>query len=340
MKSPAYFRESFHPFALVLWPLSLLFGLVAGIRRLAYRVGLLRVHRVGRPVIVIGNITVGGTGKTPLVSWAARHLQRMGLRPGVVSRGYGGTATTWPQQVRADSDPRVVGDEAVLVARHAGCPVAVGPDRVAAARALLTHQSCDILLSDDGLQHYALGRDLEIAVLDGVRRLGNGMRLPAGPLREGPRRLRSVDMVVVNGQGMAGEFSARLRPGAAVNLVTGERRALRAFRGIPVHAVAGIGHPARFFDMLGHAGLEVMTQPFGDHHRFAQKDVSFCDGAPVLMTEKDAVKCEGFAETNHWSVPVELQPDAGFVRQFTHAVEELVSGQETARHSRMPDLQG
>ena len=253
---------------------------------------------------------------------------------------YGGNATSWPQQVRPDSDTAVVGDEAVLIARWTGCPVAVGPDRVMAARALLKHNRCDLLLSDDGLQHYALHRDLEIAVIDGVRRLGNGLLLPAGPLREGPWRLRKVDMVVVNGQGMKGEFSSRLRTREAVNLVTGERRPVRNFRTTPVHAVAGVGNPTRFFDMLEHLGLTVTPHPFPDHHGFAPGDFAFGDAAPVLMTEKDAVKCERFAEPNFWSVPVEAQPEAEFVQQFTHAVEELVRGQETARDPRVPHLQG
>ena len=340
MKAPTFIWESYHPVALLLWPLSLVFGLAAALRRFAYRSGLLRVHRVGMPVVVIGNITVGGAGKTPLLIWAARHLQRLGYRPGVVSRGYGGMARSWPQQVRPDSDTEVVGDEAVLIARWTGCPVAVGPDRPMAARALLKHHHCNVLLSDDGLQHYALGRDLEIAVIDGVRRLGNGMLLPAGPLREGAWRLRKVDMVVVNGQGMPGEFSSRLRSREAVNLATGERRPLRAFRAMPVHAVAGIGNPARFFDMLEHLGLTVVSHPFPDHHVFVPGDLVFGNGAAILMTEKDAVKCERFAEPNFWSVPVVALPEAVFVQQFTQAVEELVSGQETARDSRLPRLQG
>lgn len=326
--------------ALLLWPLSLIFGSVAAVRRLAYRAGGLRTHRVGVPVVVIGNITVGGSGKTPLLIWAARHLQRLGYHPGVISRGYGGKASNWPQQVRPDSDTEVVGDEAVLIARWTGCPVAVGPDRVTAACALLKHHRCDVLLSDDGLQHYSLGRDLEIAVIDGARRLGNGMLLPAGPLREGAWRLREVDMVVVNGQGMTGEFSSRLRTRDAVNLVTGERCAVRSFRATPVHAVAGIGNPTRFFDMLEHMGLTVMPHPFPDHYVFAPADLEFGDTAPVLMTEKDAVKCERFAVPNFWSVPVEAQPEAEFVQQFTRAVEELVRGQETARDPRVSRLQG
>ena len=330
MKAPPFFWQPWHPLAFLLWPLSLLFGIVAATRRLAYRTGMLAVQRVGVPVVIFGNITVGGAGKTPLVIWAARQLQRSGYRPGVISRGYGGKASGWPQQVRPDTDTSTVGDEAVLIARGAGCPVVAGPDRAAAARALLRHSPCDVLLSDDGLQHYALGRDLEIAVIDGVRRFGNGLLLPAGPLREGPSRLRTVDMVVVNGRGMPGEFSSRLRPRDAVNLLTGERRPVRGFSKTPVHAVAGIGYPERFFDMLERFGLKVIPHPFPDHHPFLPDDLAFGDDVPVLMTDKDAVKCERFAEPSFWAVPVEAQPEAEFIQQFTRAVEELVRGQKTA----------
>jgi len=340
VEAPAFFWSKRHPLGLLLWPLSLLFGTLAGVRRLLFRLGLLRRHRVGVPVIVVGNISVGGTGKTPLVVWLARHLERRGLRPGIVTRGYGGGATRWPQQVRGDSDPTAVGDEPVLLARRTGCPVAAGPDRVAAARALLQFHDCDVVISDDGLQHYALARDLEIVVVDGVRRLGNGRLLPAGPLREGAWRLRRADLVVVNGEGGPGEYSARMRPEQVRNLRGAAPRSLNDFAGRRVHAVAGIGNPERFFAMLEKAGLEVQRHPFPDHHRFTASDLDFGDLDPVLMTEKDAVKCEAFSQPDHWYVPIGLRPEAAFIHRLNGLVEERIHGQEATRHSGVSDLQG
>jgi len=330
VKAPDFFWKPRHPVALLLWPLSLLFGVVSAIRRFAYRAGVLTVHRIGVPVVVVGNISVGGTGKTPLVVWLANHLQRNGLRPGIVTRGYGGRARNWPQQVRGDSDAAVVGDEAVLLARRTGCPVSAGPDRVATARALLQYHDCDLIISDDGLQHYALGRDLEIAVIDGTRRLGNRFLLPAGPLRERAGRLATVDLVLVNGPGGRGEHSSRVRAEQVIGLRTAERRLLRDFDGIRVHGVAGVGNPDRFFRLLAEAGLDVVPHPFPDHHRFVSDDLAFDDDDPVLMTEKDAVKCEPFARAHHWYVTIGLQPEAAFIHRLNDAVRELIDGQETA----------
>lgn len=295
---------------LALLPLSWLFCALAIARRFAYQSGLLKVHRLPVPVIVVGNISVGGTGKTPLVTWLVDLLKQQGYRPGIVSRGYGGGANHWPQQVRPDSDPRMVGDEAILLARRCACPMAVGPDRVAAASALLAHTECDIIVADDGLQHYALGRDVEIAVVDGVRRFGNGHCLPAGPLREPQSRLRHVQMVVANGVAGPREFAMRLIPGSLWNLRNPQRRkALSSFRGQKVHAVAGIGFPPRFFRQLTEQGVEVVEHPFPDHHPFVKPDLQFEDHLPVLMTEKDAVKCREFASEEQWCLPVDAQVD-------------------------------
>ena len=283
------------------------------LRRALYRARLLPRHRIPVPVLVVGNIAVGGTGKTPLVLWLAGFLASRGWRPGVVCRGYGGQASRWPQQVRADSDPAMVGDEAVLLASRSGCPVvACGPRRVQAARALAELAECDLVISDDGLQHLALDRDLEIAVVDGERRHGNGRCLPAGPLREPAGRLRSVDLVVSNGPAARGEFAMSLVPGPAVSLEDPAlRRSLADFRGTRVHAVAGIGHPARFFGLLTTRGLAVEEHAFPDHHPFSAADIRFEDGLPVLMTEKDAVKCRRFAGPGHWYLPVVAElPDA------------------------------
>lgn len=298
------------PLTLLLLPLSWLFCAVALARRWAYRSGLLKTVRLPVPVIVVGNISVGGTGKTPMVAWLVALLRKAGYRPGIISRGYGGGADHWPQPVRADSDPSQVGDEAVLLARRCRCPMAVGPDRPAAARALLQDADCDIIISDDGLQHYRLERDVEIAVVDGVRRFGNGHCLPAGPLREPVRRLRSVDVVIANGSAGAREYAMELRPASLCNLLHDEQtRPLQQFAGQSVHAVAGIGNPRRFFELLTRHGLAVIEHPFADHHPFCAGDLDFGDELPVLMTEKDAVKCQAFAKAHHWCLPVDAQLD-------------------------------
>jgi tetraacyldisaccharide 4'-kinase len=305
-----WYRKS--PLSLALAPLGWLYCAAAVARRAAYRLGIAHVGRVGAPVIVVGNISVGGTGKTPLVIWIARFLMSRGLRPGIVSRGYRGKAGNWPQQVRPDSDPTMVGDEPVLLALATGCPVAVDPDRTRAARSLLAHTGCDLIVSDDGLQHLAMGRDVEVAVIDAVRRHGNGRCLPAGPLREPVSRLASVDMIVANGGGISGEFHMRMHAGDAKNLSEEAlSRPLGDFRAGPVHALCGIGSPERFFASLEGAGLELIRHPFPDHHAFCAGDIDFEDEIPVLMTEKDAVKCRRFADSRHWCVPVQAElPEA------------------------------
>ena len=301
-----------HPAGLLLLPFSPVFRLAVGLRRLAFHLRLLRVARVSCPVIVVGNISVGGTGKTPLVIWLSRYLGAR-FRPGVVCRGYGGRARSWPQKVRPDSDPTMVGDEAVLLAKRCRCPVAAGPDRVSSAQALIKHDGCNLILSDDGLQHLSLGRDVEIAVVDGARRHGNGRCLPAGPLREPLSRLRSVDMVVVNGRPRRGEFEMRVQPWRAINLSDdGQHRELGSFAPGRVHAVCGIGSPNRFLDMLHGARLQVIPHVFPDHHPFRSGEIEFGDGLPVLMTEKDAVKCRRFARAHHWYVPVRAELDEAF----------------------------
>lgn len=316
-----------HPLAWLLLPLSGLFWVMAAGRRLAYRFGLLRQQRLPVPVIVVGNISVGGTGKTPLVIWLAHFLKQQGWRPGIIARGYGGKAGSWPQQVRPDSDPVMVGDEPVLLARRTGCPVCVGPDRVAAGRELLRYAGCDLILTDDGLQHYRLGRNLEIAVLDGKRGLGNGFLLPAGPLREGAGRLRRVDAVVVNGERRRGRFGMRMSADD-VQPVAGKAHGykLAHFAGKTVHSVAGIGHPQRFFDSLRRAGIHIEPHLFADHHGFQAADIDFGDEKPVLMTEKDAVKCQRFADHRHWQVRVSAEPEPGFSTWLKQQLKGLRNG--------------
>ena len=282
---------------------------------------LARSHRAGIPVIVVGNLSVGGSGKTPLVMWIAEHLHARGFSPAIVSRGYGGAAEA-PREATIASDPLEVGDEPMLLARRSGCPVWVGPDRVAVIAALrLQHPDCNVVILDDGLQHYRLARDIEIAVVD-ARGFGNGMLLPAGPLREPPSRLRSVHAVVAHDiekaelQRHAGTkplFAMTLQ-GEEVHRATNalERRLLRKFAGQRVHAVAGIGDPARFFRYLQRFGVQSVAHPFPDHHPFVAQDLEFGDEDPVVMTEKDAVKCKRFAKPHHWVLPVSAAPEPAF----------------------------
>ena len=295
----------------LLWPLASIYRVAMGIRRLQYRLGLKPVVTLPVPVIIVGNITVGGTGKTPLVVWLASELQTRGYRVGIVSRGYGGNATDWPQQVWNTSDPLQVGDEPVLLARVTGCPVAVGPDRVAAAQMLLATEQVDVIVTDDGLQHYALNRIMEVVVVDGERGLGNGLFLPAGPLREPKSRIDDVDAVVVNGGnwGHDGAFRAQAEAQQLYQVAGSDQRSLREFRGTRVHAVAGISNPAKFFNLLKKAGVDVLPHPLPDHAKLDITSLNFGDSLPIMVTEKDAVKCQSFAHENVWCVPIKLTFD-------------------------------
>lgn len=312
-----------------LMPLGFLFSDVVKFRKFLYRVGVLKKHTLPVPVIVIGNITVGGTGKTPLIIWLAQFLKEQGYKPGIISRGYGGLAEIWPQWIDANSTAEQVGDEAILIARQTACPMAVGPLRVDAAKLLLKQAECDVILSDDGLQHYALIRDIEIAVIDGERRFGNSFCLPAGPLREPIERLRSVDFIVVNGEKSEdNEYSMRITGTIAINMLTGEQKPLQEFNGFQCHAFAGIGNPERFFKLLASAGLLCQTHSFPDHYRFERKDISFSKAnvkqpVPVFMTEKDAVKCRAIADSEHWYVPVTAIPEAGFAALLLEKLNHL-----------------
>jgi tetraacyldisaccharide 4'-kinase len=303
--------------------LGFLFSDAAKFRKFLYRLGILKTHTLPVPVIVVGNITVGGTGKTPLIIWMAGFLKNSGFKPGIISRGYRGRSATWPQWVTADSDAGTVGDEALLIAKETGCPMAVGPLRVDSASMLLKLADCDVILSDDGLQHYALNRDIEIAVIDGERRFGNGYCLPAGPLREPIERLKSVDFIIVNGEKYEErEFSMKLVGEMLINLVTGEQKSLQEFKGIDCHALAGIGNPDRFFTLLEAAGLTCITHSFPDHYQFQRRDIEFSDNKPVLMTEKDAVKCTEFAGKQHWYLPVKAVPDAVFSEKLLNLLRD------------------
>lgn len=293
--------------------LAALYAPVAGLRRGLYSAGLLPRSRLPVPVIVVGNISVGGTGKTPLAIALIEALRARGFNPGVISRGYGGSATR-PLLVDANSDPRIAGDEACLIAQATRAPVAVGRDRGSAGRMLLETSRCDVLIADDGLQHYKLCRDVEICVIDGDRRFGNGRLLPAGPLREPASRAGVYAFRVCNGGvAQAGEVAMTLHVDVAVALSgPPQQRELVDWLGQRVHAVAGIGNPARFFAGLRAAGLDVIEHAFADHFAYAPADLKFGDDLPVLMTEKDAVKCVAFADARCWRVPVRAELPGDF----------------------------
>ena len=298
--------------AYVAAPFALVGYLLYRLRRTAYRLGWCAVARLDVAVVIVGNITAGGTGKTPLVAWLAEALKRAGRTPGVVCRSYRAQAFA-PAPVGATSDPRLHGDEAVLLARLQSCPVWSGPRRVATARALIgAHPQTDVILCDDGLQHYALARDCEIAVVDATRGFGNGLLLPAGPLREPRSRLKSVDFVVVHGDarrdddyGPAERFTMHLEGTTFYSLLEPERTAhADAFADKHVAAIAGIGHPERFFTHLRRLGIRFSAHPFADHHPFRAGELRALDADIVLMTEKDALKCATFADRRMWVLPV------------------------------------
>ena len=303
-------------FGWILLPLTALYWIVLSARRFLYDCGALRTHRAGVPVIVVGNITAGGTGKTPIVLWLVHELRKRGFAPGVASRGYGGSRSGTSMRVEAGSDPAVVGDEPVLLARRGRCPVVVDPDRLRAAE-MLAEDGVDAVVADDGLQHYRLDRDYEICVLDGARGLGNRRLLPAGPLRENAHRLDSVDQVLVNGalRGREFELTAAEQNAVSFELVANEAcrlngsltRPIDRFADTTVHAVAAIGNPARFFDLLRGRGIQVIEHAFPDHAPLGRRDLDFGDGFDVFMTEKDAVKRRHNMSDKYWYVPVEVR---------------------------------
>jgi tetraacyldisaccharide 4'-kinase len=329
MKRLDHYWYSQNPLAWLLLPLSWLFCAVAVLRRLMYQKRLFAAYSVKAPVIIVGNITVGGTGKTPLLIGLCDYLVRHGYRPGVISRGYGAD-TGGEYALSPGDDAAVCGDEPLLIRQRTACPVVIGRDRVAAAKKLLAENDCDVVLSDDGLQHYRLNRDIEIAVVDTRRGFGNGFCLPAGPLREPVSRLKKATMVVHHGDENE-SYSFFLKFGDAVNLDTGGSRAVESFEDETVHAVAGIGHPQRFFDQLRSTGLNVIEHGFPDHHSYTAGDVDFDDDVPVLMTEKDAVKCRpllaagqaGGIDRNFWAVPVDAVLSDRLGRDLSALLEQV-----------------
>lgn len=339
----AWYRKS--PWLYLLVPFSVLYRILAKRRRTRLEAKR-HIDPSWPPIVVIGNITVGGTGKTPLIIFLARALRNLGLHPGIVSRGYGGHPTQAPCEVTALSSVEEMGDEAVMIRRSVDCPMVVDPNRVRAINALLKAHRCDVILSDDGLQHYAMSRDLEVVVLDGERLFGNAMRLPAGPLREGRSRLREVDYVIVNGGerahwqkviaaiGGTPELGAMsLRATQWVNMNTGTRIGLSD---LPVadngclHALAGIGNPQRFFNNVRKLGYKPLCHPFPDHYNYAPQDLAFNLADTVVMTQKDAVKCERFASQNYWYLDIELDLEDALSDSLIKDIQALVAKRATA----------
>ncbi|MCY3688888.1 MAG: tetraacyldisaccharide 4'-kinase [Gammaproteobacteria bacterium] len=326
----AWYEE--RPWLYLLWPLSMLFRAVAAYRRRRHSAGASRLGK--QPVIVIGNITIGGTGKTALLIALARELKQRGMSPGIISRGYGATAANYPLAVEADSDPDECGDEPVLIAASTECPVVVDPDRPAALAHLLVEHKVNVVLSDDGLQHYRLHRDIEIAVIDGARMFGNGLLLPAGPLREPRQRLHEVDFVIINGEAADAlelpipQYEAAMEAHSLVNLATSEER---SFTGAPFHVgntlqlVSGIGNPERFYALMESLPYPLARIEFPDHHKFSEEDFAgerIDAHQPIVMTEKDAVKCRRFASANFWALRAEMKLPPEFVKALLKRIRQ------------------
>ncbi len=320
-----------HPLGVLLTPFSWIYTLIIVLRRLCYQSGLIAVNQIDAPVIIVGNITVGGTGKTPLVILLAEYFRNKGFNPGIVSRGYGAELSGKTQQVRPDSDPALVGDEPVLIAKRTNCPVAIAVQRRKAAEELIEHSDCDLILCDDGMQHYSLGRDLEIAVIDGQRRFGNQHCLPAGPLREPISRLDTVDFVVSKYIAGRHEYKMEYSYGDLVSLVDSTKTIpVSSLLDQSVHAIAGIGNPDRYFSYLRNQKLKLIMHEFPDHYPYTPEDINFNDGLPVVMTEKDAVKCASYATKLHWYLPISAALPESFTYRLDTLMKEIINGQKTA----------
>ncbi|MNC18785.1 Tetraacyldisaccharide 4'-kinase [compost metagenome] len=316
-----------HPALVLLRPLEALYRRVQRRRRADFLSGRKLAWRAPVPVVVVGNITVGGTGKTPMILWLIEHCRARGLRVGVVSRGYGATPPSLPWRVRPGQRATEAGDEPLMIVERSGVPLMIDPDRSRAVQALLAEEPLDLILSDDGLQHYRLARDLELVLIDAARGLGNRRCLPAGPLREPLERLAEVDACLLNGAAGDSEagFAFNLRPSALVNLVSGERRPLDSLpAGQAVHAVAGIGNPQRFFTTLEALHWRPVPHAFADHASYSREDLRFSPALPLLMTEKDAVKCRAFAADDWWYLAVDGLPSPAFVVWFDAQLERLL----------------
>lgn len=305
-----------HPLRWLLWPFSLVFQLLSKLRYYGLKFFFQRAPIV--PIIVVGNLSVGGVGKTPLVLALIDALQKKGLRVGVVSRGYGGKIKQFPHAVQDVDTAHDVGDEPLLIVKKTGCPVVIAPKRNEAVGYLLEKFRCQVIISDDGLQHYAMGRTLEMVVIDGIRGLGNGMCLPAGPLRECPNRLKKADFLIVNGGEWLGAYSMSIEPTHLLS-VAGHHVMPMDSLTMPVAAVAGIGHPLRFFMTLSKLGISYHPYPFPDHYQFTKTDFTNIRESVIIMTEKDAVKCDYFAADNWYYLPVSaVLPDSFWQALWSH----------------------
>lgn len=316
-----------HPALSLLRPLEWLYRAVVQRKRARFLAGEGVIYRAPVPVVVVGNITVGGTGKTPMILWLIEHCRCQGLRVGVVSRGYGAQPPQLPWRVQADQLASVAGDEPLLIVQRSGVPLMIDPDRGRAVAALLAAEPLDLILSDDGLQHYRLARDLELVLIDAARGLGNRHCLPAGPLREPVERLQSVDALLYNGASsdLQDGYGFTLQPRYLVNLRSGEQQPLSHFpAGQALHAVAGIGNPQRFFNTLEGLHWRPVAHAFADHAPYSAELLSFSPAMPVLMTEKDAVKCRTFAADDWWYLAVDAEPSAAFVVWFDQQLQRLV----------------
>ena len=339
--------KTYSTLLVALWPLSLIFRLIIAIRILLVSTKVRPLYHAG-PIIVVGNISIGGTGKTPLIIHLANYLRNQGFSPGIVSRGYGGQASSYPHYVKLDDDPNYAGDEPLLIARRTGCPVVLDPDRIEAVKYLFSQCDVTVILSDDGLQHYKMYRDIEICMVDGSKMFGNSLCLPAGPLREPVERLKDVDFVVVTGAADKIEklqvpiIQMSMKAKSFVNLISGE---IRPFGGAPfnignnIQAVCGIGNPERFYSMLEPLPYPITKFSFPDHHRFTSRDFTpdlIAEHQPIVMTEKDAIKCKDFATKNFWYVDVEVAVPEYFLTNLEEKIKEkkkeIQINQGTQRH--------
>lgn len=322
-----------HPALALLRPLESLYRRVVLRKRARFLAGESVSYRAPVPVVVVGNITIGGTGKTPMILWLIEHCRQQGLRVGVVSRGYGAKPAQLPWRVSAEQSAAEAGDEPLLIVQRSGVPLMIDPDRSRAVQALLASEPLDLILCDDGMQHYRLARDLELVLIDAARGLGNRRCLPAGPLREPVERLHEVDAVLYNGAASDRDdgFAFALQPTALVNVRSGERCGLDHFApGQAVHAVAGIGNPQRFFNTLQGLNWRPVPHPFADHAEYSARALSFTPALPLIMTEKDAVKCRAFAADDWWYLAVDAAPSPAFRAWFDAQLDRLLPG---SRHS-------
>ena len=314
-------------FSLLLFPLSLLYITIIYFRYSLYQLGLITVTKINAPIIVVGNIVAGGTGKTPLVIWLAKHFKDMGLLPGIVSRGYGGTYLSNIELVKPTSNPRLVGDEPVIIARNTNCSVVVAKERARGAKELVEKYNCNIILCDDGMQHYSLARDIEIAVIDGQRRFGNNYCFPAGPLREPKSRMLKADLIVCKYNAKTSEHKMDYIYNQLVSLNEPSKTiSISDLNGMTVHAMAGISNPEHFFSYLRSHKLELIIHKFPDHYLYTEDDVKFNDNFPVVMTEKDAVKCLNYSSDKHWYIPISAELSKSFVCDLDKLMGKIING--------------